>query len=192
MTDIRYSGNVNDPESHDEEHILWTPWRMPYLRGEDREQYDGCVFCVKAAGDPDLEAFDAREYIVARSESVYVILNRYPYNNGHLLIIPYAHVPSPEVLPPATLTDLMLTTNRALAALRAVYNPQAFNIGANVGEGAGAGIPDHFHLHIVPRWNADTNFMTVVSGTRVIPDMLDDTFRQLRAVWSQVGGAQEQ
>lgn len=155
---------------------------MPYLRGEDRKRYDGCVFCIKGreATDPD---FDTREYVVARSEHVYVALNMYPYNNGHLLIIPYAHVPTMEELPTATLTDLMLTVNKALAALRKVYHPKGFNLGANIGAEAGAGIPDHFHFHIVPRWDGDTGYMTVVGGARVIPDLLDDTFRQLREVW---------
>jgi ATP adenylyltransferase len=156
---------MNDP-------ILWTPWRMPYLRGENRRHVEGCVFCLKGQGDADDPEFDSREYVVARSEHVYVALNMYPYNNGHVLIIPYAHVPS-----------LMLTANKALAALRKVYHPQAFNLGANIGADAGAGIPDHFHVHIVPRWNADTGYITVVGGARVIADLLDDTNRQLREVW---------
>jgi ATP adenylyltransferase len=163
--------------------FLWTPWRMPYLRGEDRAHYDGCLFCIKGAGNPNDPTFDAREYVVARSAYVYAALNMYPYNNGHLLIVPYAHVPSMEHLPSEVLTDLMLTANKALTALRAVYNPHAFNLGANIGASAGAGIPDHFHLHIVPRWEADTSYMTVIGGTRVIPDLLDDTYSKLRAAW---------
>ena len=166
-----------------EDSVLWTPWRMPYLRGEDRKRYDGCAFCVKAQGSADDPGFDAREYIVARSEHVYAVLNLYPYNNGHLMIIPYTHVPSMEALPPETLLDLMLTANKALAAVRRVYHPGAFNFGANIGADAGAGIPDHFHVHIVPRWNADTGFLTVVGGARVIPDLLDETYRLLREAW---------
>jgi ATP adenylyltransferase len=165
--------------------ILWTPWRMPYLRGEDRKDYDGCLFCIKGRGDPEDLEFDEREHIIARSEHVYVTLNAYPYNNGHLLIVPYAHVPSVEALPLDALTDLMQTLNRALAALRQVYDPNAFNIGMNIGAGAGAGIPDHVHLHVVPRWNADTNFMTVIAGTRTIADLLDSTYRQVRAAWEE-------
>lgn len=160
--------------------ILWTPWRMPYLRGEDRQHYDGCLFCVKATTD-DL----AGEHIVARSEHVYVTLNRYPYNNGHLLIVPYAHVASVEALPVEALTDLMLTLNRSLAALRRIYRPDGFNVGANIGPGSGAGIAEHFHLHVVPRWQADTNFMTIAGGMRMIPDLLDSTWQQLRDVWEQ-------
>lgn len=169
---------MNDP-------ILWTPWRMPYLRGEDRRNYDDCVFCVKARGDADdSTAFDRREYVVARSEQVYVALNMYPYNNGHLLVIPYAHVGSVEDLSATALMDLMLSANQAMGALRRVYQPQGFNLGVNIGGGAGAGIPDHVHLHIVPRWGGDTGFMTVVGGARMIPDMLDATYDQLRDAWT--------
>jgi ATP adenylyltransferase len=159
---------------------------MPYLRGEDRKNYDGCLFCIKGQGKPDDPEFDQREYVITRSEHVFVALNMYPYNNGHVLVVPFAHVPSIEVLPAEALTDLMLTVNKTLAALRAVYSPQAFNIGLNIGSGAGAGIPDHVHLHIVPRWEADTGFITVTSGTRMIPDLLDDTYRQLVAAWDGV------
>ncbi len=155
---------------------LYTPWRMTYLKAEGRKPVD-CVFCAKVNAD------DEAENVVARSQHVFVTLNLYPYNNGHLLVVPYAHVPSLEALPPDALTDLMLTTNRALAALRTVYNPQAFNIGANIGAAAGAGIADHFHLHIVPRWGGDTSFMAVTAETRVIPELLTDTWRKLREAW---------
>jgi len=157
---------------------------MPYLLGEDRDEYEDCLFCIKGQGDANDPAFDRREQIVARTEHVFVMLNRYPYNNGHLLIVPYDHVPSLEDLPVAKLTGLMRTLQQALAALRTVYNPQGFNVGANIGAVAGAGIPDHFHLHVVPRWGADTNYMTVVGGARMIPDLLDDTYRKLRAAWA--------
>jgi ATP adenylyltransferase len=152
---------------------------MQYLRGEENRPKVDCVFCAK------ITAPDQEEHIIARSQHVYATLNRYPYNNGHLMIVPYAHVPSLEALPPDALTDLMLTTNKALAALRKVYNPQAFNLGANLGEAAGAGIAAHFHLHIVPRWAGDTSYMTVVSETRVIPDLLDETWRRLRDAWPE-------
>jgi ATP adenylyltransferase len=99
------------------------------------------------------------------------------------MVIPYAHVPSPEALPVEALTNLMVTANNALTALRKVYKPMAFNMGANLGEAAGAGIAGHFHLHIVPRWAGDTNFMSVVGNTRVIPDLLEDTWRKLREAW---------
>jgi ATP adenylyltransferase len=161
---------------------LWTPWRMSYIRGE-KKPATGCIFCSKAAGDDD-EA----EHIVARSEHVYVTLNRYPYNNGHLMVVPYAHVETQEALPPEALTDLMLTVNRALGALRRLYNPQAFNLGANIGAAAGAGITEHYHFHIVPRWPGDANFMSTVANTRVVPDTLDNTYRELKAIWQEVYG----
>jgi ATP adenylyltransferase len=159
---------------------LYTPWRMNYLRGEDKKPTVDCIFCAKVSPN----GVDERaEHIVARSRFVFVTLNLYPYNNGHLMIVPNAHVASPEDLPDEALTDLMVTMNRALAALRKVYNPQAFNIGANLGAAAGAGIAGHFHLHVVPRWAGDTNYMTVLAETRVIPDLLDDTWRKLREAW---------
>lgn len=160
--------------------ILWTPWRMPYLRGEDSRQHDGCILCGKVHTEDD-----AAEFVVARTEHMVVALNLYPYNNGHLLIIPRQHVPSIEALPVEALTDLMVTVNKGIAALRALYKPHAFNIGANIGSEAGAGIPEHFHLHVVPRWNADSNFMMVTAGTRVVPDVLENTFRELREVWPE-------
>jgi ATP adenylyltransferase len=160
---------------------LWTPWRMSYIRGE-KKPVTGCVFCNKINGADD------EEHIVARSAQVYVTLNRYPYNNGHLMIVPYAHIESQEAMPPEALTDLMLTTNRALAALRRLYNPQAFNLGANIGAVAGAGIAEHYHFHIVPRWQGDANFMSTVANTRVIPDSIDNTYRELKRIWQELYG----
>ncbi len=161
---------------------LFTPWRYSYLSGEKKKPEVDCIFCAKIGAD------DAAEHIVYRSAHVYVTLNLYPYNNGHLMIIPYAHVASIENMATDALTDLMLTTNAAIAALRRVYNPQAFNVGANLGEAAGAGVAGHFHLHVVPRWAGDTNFMSVVGSTRVIPDELDQTWRKLREAWQSPNG----
>jgi ATP adenylyltransferase len=155
---------------------LYTPWRMAYIRGE-KKPIDGCIFCQLAAADED------RGQIIARSAHVFVTLNIYPYNNGHLMVIPYEHVQTQEELPPAVLTDLMVTVNRGLAVLRKAYNPPAFNLGANIGAAAGAGIAEHYHFHIVPRWAGDSNFMTVVGSTRVIPDTLSNTYHELKATW---------
>lgn len=152
---------------------LWSPWRMQYLT-EERPQ--GCIFCVKLAENRDEE-----NLIVWRGERTFLMLNRYPYNPGHLMVIPYLHVPSVEDLPPETLTEMMLLLNRSLAALRRAMSPDAFNIGANLGRVAGAGIADHVHLHVVPRWEGDTNFMPVVADVRVVPEMLADTYRKVRA-----------
>ncbi len=162
---------------------LWTPWRMAYIRGE-KKPVEGCIFCNK------INAQDDEEQIVARSQHVYVTLNLYPYNNGHVMVVPYAHVDTQEALPTEALTDLMLTTNRALGALRRLYNPQAFNLGANIGAAAGAGIAEHYHFHIVPRWAGDVNFMSTVASTRVIPDSLENTYRELRAVWQELYGGE--
>jgi ATP adenylyltransferase len=160
---------------------LWTPWRMSYIRGE-KKPVTGCIFCNKVTGDDDAEQ------IVARSEYVYVTLNRYPYNNGHLMVVPYEHVDTQEALTTEALTDLMLTINRSLGALRKLYNPAAFNLGANIGAAAGAGIAEHYHFHIVPRWPGDANFMSTVADTRVIPDTLDNTYRELKSIWQELYG----
>ena len=150
---------------------------MAYLQGDPAARPDYCIFCHK------IDADDDAEYVVHRSEHVFVTLNLYPYNNGHLLVVPYAHVADLDALPVATLTDLMQTAQDAISALRAVYHPAAFNLGINLGPAAGAGIAEHLHLHVVPRWEGDANYMTVVAGTRIIPDLLDDTYRKLRAAW---------
>ncbi len=160
---------------------LYTPWRMAYIRGE-KKAVDGCIFCQLAAA-PDDET-----RIIGLSEHVYVTLNIYPYNNGHLMVVPYEHVASQEQLRTEALTDLMVTTNRALEVLRKAYNPPAFNLGANLGAAAGAGIAEHFHFHIVPRWPGDANFMTVVGNTRVIPDTLENIFRELKGIWQELYG----
>ncbi len=151
---------------------------MAYIKGE-RKSVEGCVFCKK--NDP---GSDDEEHVIARSEFVYVTLNRYPYNNGHLMVVPYGHITTQEDMDAASLTDLMVTLNRAIAVLRDAYNPHAFNLGANIGEAAGAGIAEHYHFHIVPRWPGDANFMSTVGQVRVIPDTLDNTYRDLKAIWN--------
>jgi ATP adenylyltransferase len=158
---------------------------MEYLQSTEKtsggnQAGTGCIFCDKPAEDRDAE-----NLIVVRGERAYVLLNLYPYNNGHFMVVPYPHVPSPEQLDAGTLTDMMLLLNRGLAALRALYNPQAFNVGMNIGLAGGAGIAEHVHLHVVPRWAGDTNFMTVTAGTRVIPEDLRETWQRLRAAWPQ-------
>ena len=160
---------------------LYTPWRMAYIRGE-KKPVDGCVFCNLAVD------FDNDAQIIARSQHVFVTLNLYPYNNGHLMVVPYEHIQTQEVLETKALTDLMVTVNRAMGALRRVYNPTAFNLGANIGAAAGAGIAEHYHFHIVPRWSGDANFMSVVGETRVIPDTLENTYRELKQAWQELYG----
>lgn len=157
---------------------------MAYIRGE-KQPAQGCVFCQLASSEAD------NQQIIARCRYVYVTLNIYPYNNGHLMVVPYEHVDTQEKLTPDALTDLILTVNRALAVLRKAYNPTAFNLGANIGQAAGAGIAEHYHFHIVPRWHGDSNFMTVIGETRVIPDSLDNTHRELASLWRSLYGAED-
>ncbi|MCY4526386.1 MAG: HIT domain-containing protein [Anaerolineaceae bacterium] len=150
---------------------------MAWIR-RDKAQFElehGCIFCKRGAGEEEL--------VVARSSHVYVMLNASPYNFAHLLVVPYAHCPGPEELDSDSLLDLMQTGNRAMTCLRGLYQPAAFNMGANIGAEAGASIPAHFHLHIVPRWPGETGFITTIGDTRVIPDTLENTGRELREVW---------
>jgi ATP adenylyltransferase len=153
------------------EQRLWAPWRLDYIKGP---KPDECIFCAKpAAGD------DAAAHIVGRGEHCFVMLNTYPYNNGHLMISPYEHVSSIEDLGDEVLLELMGLTQRSLKAAREAYSPEGFNIGVNEGKVAGAGFDDHIHLHVVPRWGADTNFMPVIGSTRVLPQSLDDSYATL-------------
>lgn len=150
---------------------LWAPWRIEYIRSEKDQQ---CIFCTKAA-----ERQDRQNLILCRGTHSFVILNRYPYNNGHLMVAPYAHVASLEDLDTPTLADLMCMVKKCLAVLRRAMRAEAFNIGVNLGQAAGAGIADHVHIHVVPRWAGDTNFMTVLADIRVLPDALDNTYETL-------------
>ncbi len=154
---------------------------MAYLRNDDRADApggNGCIFCALPA-----EGADDANLIVHRGQHAFVLLNRYPYNNGHMMVVPYVHVASFEDLPEPALSEIMRLSNGAMTALRAMYQPQAFNLGANIGTAAGAGIADHVHMHVVPRWAGDTNYMTTVAGTRVIPEDLLDTCRLARRHW---------
>jgi len=160
---------------------LWTPWRMAYIKGE-KKPVKGCVFCIKAE-HPER---DAEEHVIVRAEYTYATLNRFPYTNGHVMIVPYEHVSSQEDLTTEALTELMVMTNRAMRVLREYANPPAFNIGANIGVEAGAGIAAHYHFHVVPRWGGDANFMTTVGDTRVIPDTLDNTYQDLKNIWTDL------
>ncbi|RLC62467.1 MAG: HIT family hydrolase [Chloroflexi bacterium] len=157
---------------------LWTPWRMPYLQGEEPLP-EGCLFCTK----PQLEDAEAR--IIHRRRLCYVILNRFPYNNGHLMVVPYAHVATLEDLDAETVAELMALTQLSLRVLREAYDPEGFNLGINIGAVAGAGVAEHVHLHVVPRWGGDTNYMTVIGHTRVIPEWLDRTYERLRSLFEQ-------
>ena len=157
---------------------LWSPWRMKYIESHKKE--DGCVFCIAQS------MYDSPENLIAlRGKHSYVILNRYPYTSGHLMVIPFDHVATLEGLDPNTRAEMMELTSRCTTVLREVYRTQAFNVGINMGEAAGAGVLGHVHIHIVPRWAGDTNFMTAVGATRVLPEALEDTYKKIS---SALGG----
>ena len=155
---------------------LWSPWRMKYV-GSDHSCKD-CVFCQAVCVKNDQESL-----ILFRGESSFVVLNAYPYNTGHALVMPYKHVPTYESLNADTRSEIMELINRTTAALRKVYHPDGFNIGVNLGSAGGAGVTDHVHFHILPRWVGDTNFMTTVGETRVIPEELSKTLEGLKKEW---------
>lgn len=150
---------------------LWAPWRMEYLMSESA---GGCIFCDKPAqGD------DRKNHILVRSGTSFVMLNAYPYNNGHLMIAPFRHVATLKELSPEERRDLIETVTRAEGILERAFSPQGMNMGINLGHCAGAGVPGHLHVHIVPRWEGDTNFMPVLGETRVIPELLVQTYERL-------------
>ncbi len=146
---------------------------MEYIENHDKEE--GCVFC-NAQAMPD----SAENLIAFRGERAYVILNRYPYTSGHLMVIPFEHKTTLEELDSATRAEMMELTTRCTTILKKIYNPQGFNIGVNMGEAAGAGVLGHVHIHIVPRWKGDTNFMSTVGETRVLPEELERTWRRVK------------
>lgn len=154
---------------------------MRYLQNGSPGNGEQCLFCEKASAHDD-----TAHHVLYRGDLCYVTLNLYPYNNGHLMIVPYAHVSSPDDLDEPTLTDLMRLTAHAIRVLRKAYNPDGFNIGINVGTAAGAGIAGHLHQHIVPRWYGDTNYMATLAQTRIIPEWIDQTYACLREVWQDI------
>ena len=140
---------------------------------------EGCIFCngLKQSDGPD-------NLIVFRGLNAFVMLNRFPYTSGHLMVVPYEHQPSLDLLPTGSRSDIMDLAARALQVLEELYSPQGFNLGMNIGNAAGAGILEHVHLHVVPRWIGDTNFMSSVSQTRVLPELLEETYRRAREAWA--------
>lgn len=151
---------------------LWAPWRIGYVIGE---KPTGCIFCTKPAADDD-----PAELILNRGELSFVLMNRFPYNNGHLLVAPYAHVADLSGLEQDQLVEMMGLVKVWVEVLRRAMYPDGFNVGFNIGRVAGAGIEEHVHLHIVPRWNGDTNFMPVLDDTRVVPQSLRECYEVLR------------
>lgn len=159
---------------------LWSPWRLEYVTGSKNDA--GCVFC-EAPRPPDPDSL-----IVFRGRTCFVILNLYPYNNGHLMVVPYRHAASLAALPSDELHELAELTQTSESALHEAYRPHGMNVGINLGKSGGAGVLDHLHVHLVPRWNGDTNFMTVVGRTRVLPDDLSSTADRLRPIFQRLAG----
>jgi ATP adenylyltransferase len=156
---------------------LWTPWRYQYVTKTGEPGV--CVFCAAPEA-----ADDARTLVVYRGAHNFVILNRYPYSSGHLMVVPYAHVATLADLSEDALAETIQLARRAEKHLRAVYHPDGLNLGMNIGKSAGAGIAGHLHLHVLPRWTGDTNFMTVVGETRVVPEALEATWERLHAAFA--------
>jgi ATP adenylyltransferase len=164
---------------------LWAPWRMTYIGAEPATP--GCIFCEKA-----VSTADETNFILIRAERCFALMNIFPYNNGHLMIAPYAHQPTILELDAATLTEMMAVAQQCVRAGQQALGAQGFNIGINQGTVAGAGITDHVHMHVVPRWNGDTNFMPVLADVKVMPDFIESTYRQLRAALAAAAPAPNQ
>jgi ATP adenylyltransferase len=154
---------------------IFAPWRMKYIESHAGEV---CIFCAvqKQTDSPET-------LVIARGAHAFVIVNRFPYTSGHLMVVADAHQPSLEDLDPATRAEMMELMTHCIRVLRQVYHPQGFNLGANIGEVAGAGIAGHVHLHVVPRWGGDANYMSTVAETRVLPETLEQTYHRVRAAW---------
>jgi ATP adenylyltransferase len=158
---------------------LWAGWRSPYLAEATSVDDEGCVFCRILASDEPPE----KTYIVRRGELVAAVLNAYPYTSGHLMVMPVRHVGEMEDLSPKEAGAVWATVTDAVRALKSGYRPEGLNLGVNLGRPAGAGVPGHFHVHVLPRWNGDTNFMTTVAEARVLPEALPDTYARVRDAW---------
>jgi len=158
---------------------IWSPWRMTYIQNHKDEE--GCVFC-KAQDITDGPV----NLILYRGQQTFVILNRYPYTSGHLMVVPYMHTASLQGLEPQARAEMMELATQIMSMLSEEYHAQGFNVGINIGEAAGAGITEHVHLHVVPRWTGDTNFMSALGETRVLPETLEDTYHRLKGTWNKM------
>ena len=151
---------------------LWTPWRYAYVSTADKAE--GCVFCHKP-----VEGNDEKALIVHRAQHCYAILNAFPYTSGHVMVVPYLHTDELQKLPAEAATEMMSLTQKLEGVLRRLYRPDGINVGMNIGKAAGAGVAGHIHMHVLPRWVADANFMTTVGETRVLPEGLEETYRRI-------------
>lgn len=156
---------------------IWAPWRMEYVSGETAK-INGCIFCEIVK-----EKDDSVHHVVYRGKHCYAVLNKFPYNNGHVMVIPYMHAEDLLLVPEEVQAECQGLINKTIKALRRVFNPQGINIGLNMGSAAGAGIAEHIHYHILPRWLGDTNFMPVLAGAKVISESLDSTYKKLKEAY---------
>jgi ATP adenylyltransferase len=157
--------------------FLWTPWRYRYIA--DAKKDEGCIFCDALAANDD-----ARTFIVHRAKKSFIILNRFPYTSGHVMIVPFEHVADFAAVESDTVAEMMQLAQRVQAALASVYHPDGYNLGMNLGRSAGAGVTNHLHLHLLPRWQGDTNFMTTIAETRMEPEDLAVSYDKLRRALS--------
>ena len=157
---------------------IWAPWRLAYVKDASKDNEEECIFCAKPAQDDD-EA----NLIVHRGERSFVILNLFPYTNGHLMVAPYAHLGRLQELGSETLAEMMALAQRSMDRLEQVYDPHGYNVGLNQGRVAGAGVEHHIHMHVVPRWGGDTNFMPVIADTKVMPQSLEQSYEALRGAF---------
>ena len=162
---------------------LWAPWRMSYIKNVDNTDGE-CIFCTKPQEDED-----PKNLILFRGKHVFVLMNLFPYNNGHLMVVPYQHTADLLDLPSTTTAELWSNLCLCKQALSDAFHPDAFNIGMNIGRSAGAGIDQHVHMHIVPRWNGDTNFMPVIGKTKVISQGITETYEQLLPHFNATDGS---
>jgi ATP adenylyltransferase len=154
---------------------IWAPWRLEYVKDAAKDKEEECIFCTKPAQEDD-EA----NFIVHRGARCFVILNTFPYTNGHLMVAPYEHTPALQDLDSSTVAEIMALAQQAMRRLEEAYSPHGYNVGFNQGRIAGAGFENHIHMHVVPRWGGDTNFMPVLADTRVMPQTLEQSYEALR------------
>ncbi|MGE0066057.1 MAG: HIT domain-containing protein [Solirubrobacterales bacterium] len=157
---------------------IWAPWRLAYVTDAAKDIEEQCIFCAKPAADDD-----RANLIVHRGESCFVILNLFPYTNGHLMVAPYEHIGRLQDFPGATLTEMMELSQQAMERLESAYEPHGFNVGFNQGRVAGAGVEHHIHMHVVPRWAGDNNFMPVIADTKVMPQSIEQSFEALEGAF---------
>jgi ATP adenylyltransferase len=159
-------------------HRIWAPWRLAYVKDASKDIEEECIFCAKPAADDDEAAL-----IVHRGERCFAMLNLFPYTNGHLMVAPFEHAGRIQDLPAETTAEMMALAQTAMSRLEDVYSPHGFNVGFNQGRVAGAGVEHHIHLHVVPRWGGDTNFMPVIADTKVMPQTLEQSYEALKGAF---------